>query len=278
MEFKSRKLMFSQKVITPDLAKYILQNLNKNNRSIASTKVEMYARDMTKGGWVENGESIKFNTEGYLLDGQHRLHACVKSNTPFITTLVLGVASPDAFKTIDTGRGRNPTQVLQMAGINNSSAVAAAVRIVMHWDTTLNKSQFKAISQRGVTNDEVLSKVMEFSPQALKEGYSFSKKIPRGGGRASFFAVYLLLQRASPEKGKEFFQKYEEGLFTSKHDPLKLLQDRVIRKLGRWSLPEERTELMALIIKTFNVFCGSSLPMKRLVWNENSGFPIPVVT
>ncbi len=47
-----------------------------------------YANAMKSGEWKYNGESIKVCTDGSLLDGQHRLEACIESGVTFDTLLV----------------------------------------------------------------------------------------------------------------------------------------------------------------------------------------------
>lgn len=65
-------------IITPEMAKKYLQNM-KTNRNISFARVNAYARDMERGAWQENGESIVFNKSGQLVNGQHRLAAIVKA-------------------------------------------------------------------------------------------------------------------------------------------------------------------------------------------------------
>ena len=77
----------SIETITPQLAKDILAN-NNLNRNINATIVGHYADAISRGQWELNGEAIKIAHDGRLLDGQHRLMAVIKSDTP-ITTLVI---------------------------------------------------------------------------------------------------------------------------------------------------------------------------------------------
>lgn len=46
---------------------------------------------MRNGNWKANGEAIKFSSTGRLLDGQHRLRACVKEQVPFTTLVIRGL-------------------------------------------------------------------------------------------------------------------------------------------------------------------------------------------
>jgi hypothetical protein len=114
--------------ITPAIAAAYL-TMNVNNRKIRDGRVAQYAAAMSAGEWVMTGEPIIFNGSS-LANGQHRLLACVASNTPFETVVVRGV--PDtAFAVIDSGVPRSMGDVFALEHIPNSNQTAATARIVM---------------------------------------------------------------------------------------------------------------------------------------------------
>ena len=88
--------------ITPEKASGYLKK-NKNNRAVSAPLVSRMAREMREGLWAENGETIVFNGDGRLLDGQHRLMAVVESGET-IRSLVVTRVPATAFQTIDTGK------------------------------------------------------------------------------------------------------------------------------------------------------------------------------
>src|SRR6056300_1305503 len=77
--------------ISPELAEYILENLNINNRPRKANKIVEYKKDMQEDNWSLTGETIKFGTDGFLKDGQNRLAACVQAQTPFTTHIIFGI-------------------------------------------------------------------------------------------------------------------------------------------------------------------------------------------
>ncbi len=117
--------------ITPEQAEKMLRG-NTNNRTLRERLVNRYAHDMENGDWLPNGEAIVMNGRT-LIDGQHRLHACVKSGVPFKTVLVTGV-SLDAVYTIDTGAARNLSDILSLNGVNDSRSVAGVITMGWLWD------------------------------------------------------------------------------------------------------------------------------------------------
>jgi len=81
--------------ITPDLAQAYLAN-NAKHREIKEEKVRKIAGEMSTNNWQLNGKVIIFDSNGRLLNGQHRLSACALSGQTFTTLVVRGV-NPDAF-------------------------------------------------------------------------------------------------------------------------------------------------------------------------------------
>jgi hypothetical protein len=117
--------------LTPELAKsYLIHNVN--NRSVREGHMEALARDMAAGRWRVTGDSIKFDTNNELVDGQHRLLAVVKSNVTIRVLLVLGV-EPDVRPVIDGQATRSAGDVLAIrsGGEKNISTLAAAARIAL---------------------------------------------------------------------------------------------------------------------------------------------------
>lgn len=114
--------------VTPQMARNWL-TLNTSNRHLNKDAVQRFSSDMRSGRWLYNGESIKFDREGRLIDGQHRLTAIVNSDAVVEMLVVTGL-EPLAQQTIDVGRPRTTGQILHMHGIasaNQHSALATAL-------------------------------------------------------------------------------------------------------------------------------------------------------
>lgn len=66
--------------VTPALAQKWLKKNHAENRAVSWSRVESYANDMRANVWMLSPQGIIFDTEGTLIDGQHRLHAIVAAN------------------------------------------------------------------------------------------------------------------------------------------------------------------------------------------------------
>jgi hypothetical protein len=83
-------LEVSIEVVNPSEAEAYLKN-NAMHRKVKQKKVDEYIKEMQDGKWKLNGKALIFDSNGRLLNGQHRLNAVVQSNTPLTTLIVRGV-------------------------------------------------------------------------------------------------------------------------------------------------------------------------------------------
>jgi len=120
--------------VTPELAAELLANPEDRNRPMKTTVVAKYKRRLAQKLWRLTGEPILLSLRGGLLDGQHRLTACVESGVPFLTVILWG-----DFKFLAMGqclpRGGDAAIALDVEEVGGDYiGVAAAVRLVILHD------------------------------------------------------------------------------------------------------------------------------------------------
>ena len=127
-------------LVTPEIAAKWLAN-NTQNRNVNKDRVNRYASDMVNNKWRNNtGEFVKIAKDGTLLDGQHRLIAVIKSKKS-IELDVLTDLENDLFQVLDTGKSRNSSDILQIAGIKNATTVAGLInKFNMFMNTNVRNS------------------------------------------------------------------------------------------------------------------------------------------
>ena len=75
--------------MTPEQAQQLIETSNAGGLNrLKKAKVNRFAGEMSKGKWALNGESIIISVTGRILDGHHRLKACILSKQSFETVLV----------------------------------------------------------------------------------------------------------------------------------------------------------------------------------------------
>ena len=125
-------------IITPEIATLLLEK-NSRNRPLRPRLIEKYASEMKRDLWKLNGEPIIIADNGDILNGQHRLWACVESGVEFTTAITTGV-DRGAFDTIDIGSNRNSADILSIKGFQPEvsrivSAAASKIIPFLHHGT-----------------------------------------------------------------------------------------------------------------------------------------------
>lgn len=99
-------------VVKPEMAARLLREHNTDNfRNYSPTTVGDYASDMTGERWHDALSTIRFDINGRLVDGQHRLLAVVKSDTSQVFSFSFGHDPATAY-VVDTGLPRGTNQIL----------------------------------------------------------------------------------------------------------------------------------------------------------------------
>lgn len=118
-------------VVTPAMASEWLGK-NRKNRKLRPGKAARYARDITSGNWLATGDAVKFDHDGNLLDGQHRLTAILQAGEPAEMLVVTGL-DPAVMNVLDTGAARTSSDMLLLNGKQNTAVVAAAAKLCLNW-------------------------------------------------------------------------------------------------------------------------------------------------
>ena len=85
-----------------------------------------YAQDMRSGNCHTSGQSIQFDWDGRLIDGQHRCEAVIESGVT-VRVLVVRGSDPRSRQVIDTGAKGTGGDALRFAGFTQDPTVHAAV-------------------------------------------------------------------------------------------------------------------------------------------------------
>ena len=100
--------------VGPELAARWLEG-NTHNRPLKQPLVDRFVRDMQAGHWRLTHQGIAFDTDGVLIDGQHRLWAVVLSR--WIVQLRVFFNEPiENMVAVDTGQARSNIDVLHLSG------------------------------------------------------------------------------------------------------------------------------------------------------------------
>lgn len=231
-------------VITPEHAKEILRG-NTRNRPLRKSYVGRLAEDMRAGKWAFNGVPIILNGK-LLIDGQHRLTACVLSKKPFRTLMVTGVDA-DAFTTIDVGAKRTGSDTLATKGEKNHAALAAALVLVDLYYS--GKAGVRMTAQGGSNRliAEALKKYVAIRPCVDHCVPLATKIVPV----SIMSACHYIFSRIDHIKADDFILRLATGNNIKPESPMSLLRNSLIDNYTS-ARKHSRAYVMSLVIKAWN--------------------------
>lgn len=178
--------------ITPELAKEILAIANQDNRPLKKDHIKMLTTSLKNDEWMLNGESIAFSESGRLLDGQHRLTACVNSGKSFQTIVITGIEDEAAFGTIDIGKPRSVTDLMKLQGLPKAPLFSAIAKHHKAWVETENDGKAKfTLSRRYYTERSVALHAKKYKDTILP-AFEVTQRLRRKSAAIGFAALLIL--------------------------------------------------------------------------------------
>jgi hypothetical protein len=231
-------------LVTPEMAQAWLQR-NTRNRYLRPRLIDKYARDMAAGRWMLNGESIKFDTDGNVLDGQNRLHAIVKSGVSVHTFVAVGLDGVSQ-RTMDSGSARTAADNLVMDGIPNAASLAAAARLAIAWLNGKLKHAEQANHGLDISTGEIMDFCSEYPefPAAVNTAMSWKSTGLRTGPLGFTFWATRDIDKA---QAVEFFTSMAELRTDGPGDPRLAL-------LRRLQSAKENKETLSSVTQCYFVF------------------------
>lgn len=266
---KSPRIHEEDKLITPDIAKALL-NGNIKNRKVRPRVVEAYARDMKNGKWQYTGDAIRLDADGNLIDGQHRLQASILSDSGFYTKVIRGLPK-ETMLVMDAGAARSHSDHLTVQGHKYGRDKVTALRMFILVDEhyTTNRS---ITATRAYTTSEIL-KMMDLFPE-LEEDIKLCKAAyasTRLNASAMMGFMCLARYNGQGEDAREFIERLLSGANLAEDDPILVLRQNI------WRLREARAtavEYLALLIKIYNKSVRGET-LTRLPTNHKKINPFP---
>jgi len=261
--------------ITPDRAVQMLER-NKKNRKYRSRILNLYASEMKKKAWHPGVGSITFNGDGSLLDGQHRLQACILSQTAFESVVVTGI-SKEAQKVMDSGAARKVSDYLQMNGVDNAVNVASVAKNIYNMGVELDIA--KGITQKGVVaHQELINFAFENPDIIVAANYAarlYKANRPGVLPIATAGSMYYVLSvHNDADIVEDFFEKIYSGVELSRTNPIFLLRRKLLSMQEMRATGGHMTKIIiaAMVVKTWNSHIKGEEPTK-LFQRIDSKFP-----
>lgn len=236
--------------ITPQIA-HEWMKLNRRNRTFSDRNAGNLESDLRGGYWFFDGMPIRFDKDGNLIDGQHRLTAISRLDEniePIPLVVMVGLDSESQF-IMDQGAKRSSAQQLSLESIPHNSLIAAGVK----WYLVHRAGLMYSDNKRGahVSTTPRIQEFVRANPWVVQVAETINSSLK---GKAypftpsASFAVALLGWQVSPEVTIEFFQALKEGGVHADHPA---------NRLRNWGLNNSDKNIsardeMALLIEHWN--------------------------
>ncbi len=260
--------------ITPDKAEEMLA-ANTANRPLSRSTVRAFADAMRRGDWLVTHQGIAFDTDGTLVDGQHRLAAVIEAGEPIEMTVFTEV-EPHTFDVLDTGKRRNAADVLAIEGEKSTRTLASMVRTIWLYYNRPDTSW--SGGGAGVTNHQVVQ-TLAAHPR-LREYVQLGEDISTETGMmrsAAGAAAYLVEQGNRGKKARlaDWHEGIIEGAGLRKNDPRLVFRRAMFGMARRQGAPQRRRdtrEQVALYLKAFNAWAAGET-LNQLRFSPGEGLP-----
>jgi hypothetical protein len=200
-------------LITPEIARDMIEFNTSANRSVKGFKLAQYATDMADAAWQLTHQGIAFFESGELADGQHRLASIITTGTSVKMLVTFGLPE-EARKAIDVGRVRSIAYALKTS--NRAVAICRMVIGFPRYESVkLSPSQLSVALER---NGKAINWVVNILPAKT---YLTSAGVSAAFVRASYHENNSMLMEAASQ--------IINGDSLPKGSPMLLLREWLVR-------------------------------------------------
>lgn len=267
------RVFVARAIITPTVARELLDNNNTRNRSVRKSQMEFLTGQLKNGKFVFNGETIVFGDDGNINNGQHRLRSCAEAGVDIDVLLCFGVPK-GRFTTYDQSSRRTPGDVLSIEGHTNAIKFSAALRhIDNYYAGGMGKSHANGDGVGRGDNSYVLElrEKYEGVEACVKRCLGF----PRYTTATLAAALYWLFAREDADAAERFFKIVEDT--TQVGDSHDSVMFEAATKLRKWLITNALGQRKApshvvanIWIKGWNAYRTANIP-KIYLYREEEG-------
>jgi len=224
-EINGLKVKIALVDITPEVAESLLSK-NSNNRTLSPSNVKFLTNEILNGNWQFDGQPIRIDYNGNLLDGQHRLNSIIKSGEIIKCFVIFGLR-PETFKVMDTGKIRTASDVLSIEKISNSSYVATSLKLL----DAIKAGIYSGHKRRTLSNTEVLEYYE--NNMGISNSVNYVKSVSRNFKSIVSVSIlstlHYLFSEISESDANEFIGKLCSGSGLNENSPILVLRNKLIK-------------------------------------------------
>lgn len=263
---RKTSINYDTETITPEIAQKLLATVD-NPPPEDKKALAHYEAAMRAGGWLQNGQAIKIDTNGKLIDGYHRLKACVNAGVPF-RTLVARHVKADILHTIDQHRRRNFTTVLKARNIEHATEIHRSLGKLIRIENGVFKMLNLPITW------ERLDIVLESNPEIIEASkIAHDTPIRLLPSKAQTTFIFMALKAGHEDLLREFIAKMDtDGANISYNDPVGVLMTTLTSLIENSSSRSIDPDVaLAITIQAFNDCISGEAPPRAYSWRPDFG-------
>lgn len=157
--------------------------------------------------WKLSPQGVSIASDGFLIDGQHRVTSVAVSGIPVAMKITYNVPD-DVFPVVDTGKGRSAGDILAMLNIKNATHVATVIRLLYNYDNFRDPADWFA---KAMTNEQIYKELLE-NYITLPDAYNYARSMHQSRQSKTYLsltamgAAQYIITRAWPDAPvKEFW-------------------------------------------------------------------------
>jgi hypothetical protein len=225
-------------LLTPELAKYLLEECNPKNRPIRQAHVEQLSIDIKNGRFQHNGEAV--SKEGLLNDGQHRCIAVVRTGIAIKTQMGFGFPRESRL-TANQAAIKRSGDYISLMKISNGNNVADVGTLIWQYEEHGRVSNHAYLRP---TKDQLNMFVADRHELIL----SSIAAVPKAGcslvgGLGVLAFCHYVFSNKHREKADYFISKIVNGDNLSQRDPIYACRQRLLNRESR-RIVSEKAELL----------------------------------
>lgn len=265
--------LFHKVKVTPIMATGFKKH-NNRNRPYKHSAITKYTKDMREGNFIHIGDTIRFDQNGSIIDGQNRIESILNSGVTVEQNIETGLPVL-AFEKIDQGIKRSFGDMIFGMGIRYHQTVASGIVLYHGLLDITSKEKKKSIPNAKlveyVKNNVKMVPLMEDCAALAKK---YKKALEGSVSEYMYMAILYMARKKYGDKAIEFFDKLSQGNFvqTSQTDIFALLWNKVY-KSSPGATKMDRHFRVAYIVKAFNIWMAKKR-VSRLTWSSDEDFPI----
>lgn len=263
--------------MTPESAREILDRTNRHNRPLNPNTVDNYSKVIKEGRWRTTHQGIAFDSNGALIDGQHRLAAIAQSGVP-VEIMVTHNVDPEEFAVIDIGRRRTPADALGVAGIeHNRNQIASVARFLRNYDR-LDQSGWTDKHSARLDNSNIIDAVNDYGPAKINSAVRIGTTHGRLSGinitaLSAFFYLLHFRHEIPLVEVMNFIQGVSSGAGLEAGDARLALRNSMLHpKHGGAKTSKARRDQLIAVIKAWNAYI-SGRDVSRIIVRETEEIP-----